>query len=195
MNFTKEELMGNILLKSFLITKIFFCIFIKDNSENILWLNHHRIFNNFTQESMEHHGFLSILPPVLAIALAIKTRQVFVSLLFGIWLGWIILSDGNFVNGTTATVQALVDVFKDAGNTRTIMFSSLVGALIAFIQRSGGVAGFVKLINGFLDKLEKKKNWQQKKNSPTNCMGNRNCNFRRIKYQCFDSRNCVQTNI
>lgn len=106
---------------------------------------------------MEHYGFLSLLPPVLAIVFAIKTRQVFVSLLFGIWLGWIILSDGNLINGTTATIQALVDVFKDSGNTRTIMFSSLVGALIAFIQRSGGVAGFVRWINRFLDFLEQKK--------------------------------------
>lgn len=106
---------------------------------------------------MEHYGFLSILPPVLAILLAIKTRQVFVSLLFGIWLGWIFLSSGNIIDGTNATIQALVDVFKDSGNTRTIMFSCLVGALIAFIQRSGGVTGFVKVINNFLDRLEQKK--------------------------------------
>jgi len=106
---------------------------------------------------MEHYGFLSILPPVLAILLAIKTRQVFVSLLFGIWLGWIFLSSGNIIDGTNAAIQALVDVFKDSGNTRTIMFSCLVGALIAFIQRSGGVTGFVKVINNFLDRLEQKK--------------------------------------
>ncbi len=106
---------------------------------------------------MEHYGFFSILPPILAIILAIKTRQVFVSLLFGIWLGWVILSKGNILTGTTSTIQALVDVFKDSGNTRTIMFSCLVGALIAFIQRSGGVAGFVKMINKFLEKLENKK--------------------------------------
>lgn len=106
---------------------------------------------------MEHYGFLSLLPPILAILFAIKTRQVFVSLLFGIWLGWVILSGGNFIDGSNATIQALVDVFKDSGNTRTIMFSCLVGALIAFIQRSGGVAGFVKVINNFLDRLEQKK--------------------------------------
>ena len=42
---------------------------------------------------MEHYSFWSLFPPLLAIILAIKTRQVFVSLLFGIWLGWIILSE------------------------------------------------------------------------------------------------------
>ncbi|GAB4130092.1 MAG: Na+/H+ antiporter NhaC family protein [Ignavibacteriales bacterium] len=105
---------------------------------------------------MDNFGFWSVLPPVFAIALAIKTKQVFVSLLFGIWFGWIILSGGNILNGTTATIQALVDVFKDPGNTRTIMFSSLVGALIAFIQHSGGVEGFVNRIYSFLNKLEKR---------------------------------------
>lgn len=106
---------------------------------------------------MEHFGFWSLFPPILAIVLAIKTRQVFISLLFGIWLGWIILSKGNFLTGTVSTIEALVNVFKEPGNTRTIMFSSLVGALIAFIQRSGGVEGFVNLINRFLHYLEKKK--------------------------------------
>ena len=106
---------------------------------------------------MEHFGFWSLLHPLIAIILAIKTRQVFVSLFFGIWLGWVVLSDFNILTGTIASIQALVDVFKDSGNTRTIMFSSLVGALIAFIQRSGGVEGFVKYINKLLDYLEKKK--------------------------------------
>ncbi|MBI9070080.1 MAG: sodium:solute symporter [Melioribacteraceae bacterium] len=106
---------------------------------------------------MEHFGFWSLFPPIIAIILAIKTRQVFVSLLFGIWLGWIILSEGNILSGTIATIQALVDVFKDSGNTRTIMFSCLVGALIAFIQSSGGVEGFIKIINKLLNFLERKK--------------------------------------
>lgn len=111
----------------------------------------------FGDYSMEHLGFWSVLPPLLAIVLAIKTRQVFVSLLFGIWLGWLILVDFNIIDGVTATVQALVDVFKEPGNTRTIMFSSLVGALIAFVQRSGGVEGFIGWVGRALRKIEEKK--------------------------------------
>ncbi len=106
---------------------------------------------------MEHYGFWSLFPPLIAIVLAIKTRQVFVSLLFGIWLGWIILKGGNLIDGTVSTIEALVNVFKSPGNTRTIMFSSLVGALIAFVQRSGGVEGFVNRVNNFLHRLEEKK--------------------------------------
>ncbi|MBV6654038.1 MAG: hypothetical protein KI786_09805, partial [Mameliella sp.] len=84
------------------------------------------------------YGFLSLLPPVIAIVLAISTRQVYVSLLFGIWLGWVIIDDFNPVQGSFDTIEALVNVFSDPGNTRTIMFCALVGALIIFIQRSGG---------------------------------------------------------
>ncbi len=103
---------------------------------------------------MEHFGIWSLVPPVIAIILAIKTRQVFIALLFGIWLGWVVLSDWNLLLGTIATIEALVDVFKDSGNTRTIMFSSLVGALIAYIQRSGGVDGFIKIMSSKLEKLD-----------------------------------------
>lgn len=112
---------------------------------------------------MEHFGFWSLLPPLVAITLAIKTRQVFISLLFGIWMGWVILSNGNILNGTINTIQAMVDVFQDAGNTRTIMFSSLVGALIAFVQRSGGVEGFIIYINKFLMKIEERKKTSPRK--------------------------------
>lgn len=95
---------------------------------------------------MEYVGWLSVLPPVLAIVLAILTRQVYLSLFFGIWLGWTILAGGNPLTGLRDALEACVNVFKDGGNTKVIAFSALVGALIAFTQHSGGVAGFVNWI-------------------------------------------------
>jgi tetracycline resistance efflux pump len=106
---------------------------------------------------MESYGILSLAPPVAAILLAIRTRQVFPSLLLGIWLGWLIMSDYHPLVGTLAAVQGLVDVFKDAGNTRTIMFSALVGALIIFIQRSGGVEGFIRYVNRLMSYFERRR--------------------------------------
>ncbi len=107
---------------------------------------------------MEDHavsyGFLSILPPVIAIIIAIWRKQVYLSLLFGIWLGWMIISNGHLWSSIMSTVEALVNVFQDPGNTRTIMFSALVGALILLVQKSGGVLGFVKMMDKMLDKLE-----------------------------------------
>lgn len=92
------------------------------------------------------YGWLSVIPPILAIGLAIKTRQVFLSLFIGIISGWVIINNGNPLTGIASAIQACVDVFKDAGNTRVIIFSAMVGALIALTQASGGVQGFIDLI-------------------------------------------------
>jgi tetracycline resistance efflux pump len=90
---------------------------------------------------------LSLVPPLLAIGCALLTRQVFPSLLLGLWSGYLILAGGNPLVGSLETLNALVDVFSSAGNTRTIIFSALMGALILLMQRSGGVQGFVNEIS------------------------------------------------
>jgi len=106
---------------------------------------------------MDDFGLLSVLPPLLAIVLALLTRQVYISLVLGIWLAWIIISDWNLLQGSIATLEGFVDVFRSPGNTRTIMFSALVGSLLIFIQYSGGVQGFINRIDRLLQSLEKKK--------------------------------------
>jgi len=103
------------------------------------------------------YGFLSIIPPIVAIVLALRTKQVYIALLFGIWFSWFIIKDWNFLEGTIAMIEGMVTVFQSEGNTRTIMFSALVGALLIFIQYSKGVEGFIQLINRKLIKLEDKK--------------------------------------
>ncbi len=112
---------------------------------------------------MHDYGFFSILPPVLAIILALKTKQVYVSLILGTWFGWLIINGWNVVSGTFATIDAFVNVFQSPGNTRTIMFSALVGALLLFIQYSGGVDGFMIGISKFIQRVENKKNIKSRK--------------------------------
>ena len=84
-------------------------------------------------------GIWSLLPPLLAIVLAIVTRQVFISLFAGIVVGYCVVHDWHVLAGIIASLDALVEVFADAGNTRVILFSVLVGSLVALMQRSGGV--------------------------------------------------------
>jgi Na+/H+ antiporter NhaC len=97
---------------------------------------------------MEDPSWLSLLPPIVAIVTAILTKQVYLSLFAGIWLGWTILGGGNVVTGLRDAIQACIDTFKDEGNTKVIAFSALVGSLLAFTQRSGGVAGFIQWVTG-----------------------------------------------
>ncbi|MDW3209860.1 MAG: Na+/H+ antiporter NhaC family protein [Reichenbachiella sp.] len=105
---------------------------------------------------MSEYGFWSLVPPLVAIGLALRTKQVFLSLTLGIWIGWVIIEGGNPLSGSFATLNAFVAVFEDAGNTRTIIFTLLIGALIALIQRSGGVAGFIESVKNVLEKQEQK---------------------------------------
>ena len=95
---------------------------------------------------MTDYGWLSVLPPLLAILLAIKTRQVYLSLFLGIVLGWIIISNGNIFEGFKYSIESIVNVFADAGNTKVIIFCALIGALITLTQANGGMQGFVDLI-------------------------------------------------
>lgn len=95
---------------------------------------------------MESFGWLSILPPLLAIILAIKTKHVYVSLLLGIWLGWTIIDGWNPLAGAVHTVDAMVNAFKDESNTHVILFSAMIGAVITFTQYSGGMKGFIEWV-------------------------------------------------
>jgi Na+/H+ antiporter NhaC len=86
---------------------------------------------------------LSLLPPLFAIGLAVWTRQVYVALATGIWLGWTILSGGNPLSGLSGLIEGTVQVLGEPGNTRILMFSLLIGSLVVYVEASGGVEGFV----------------------------------------------------
>jgi tetracycline resistance efflux pump len=81
---------------------------------------------------------------VLAIGLAILTRQVYLSLAAGVWLGWTIFAGWNPLAGLALAVEGLVAVPGDPGNARVLLFTFGIGALIATMERFGGVRGFVR---------------------------------------------------
>jgi len=95
---------------------------------------------------MSDPTWISVLPPVLAIVLAIWTRQVYLSLAGGLLLAWTILSGWNPVAGLGASIEGAVGVLGGAGDARVIMFTLVIGALIATVEASGGVRGFVALL-------------------------------------------------
>lgn len=108
---------------------------------------------------MTDYGFWSLVPPLLAIGLAIRTKQVVFSLSLGIFVGYLIIQEGNIFKGFLSTVTAFVDVFQSHGNTRTIILTLIIGALIQLIKFSGGINGF---INWVQKKLSGKKNFKGK---------------------------------
>lgn len=88
-------------------------------------------------------GWLVLLPPIVAIVLAMATRQVYLALFVGLWFGTTVLAGGNPLAGLRELADQTVAVFADAGNARVVIFCVLVGGLIALLQASGGVSGFI----------------------------------------------------
>lgn len=85
-----------------------------------------------------------MLPPLVAIGLAVWTRQVYVALAVGIWLGYVILAGGSPLTGLADSIEGTVTVLGSPGNTRVLLFSLLIGALVIYVEASGGVEGFVR---------------------------------------------------
>lgn len=87
--------------------------------------------------------WVSILPPLLAIFIAVASRQVILSLGFGIWLGCTLLSDYNPLAGLRLAIDETVNIMSDAGNARVILFVIFIGSLILIIEQIGGIRGLV----------------------------------------------------
>ena len=96
---------------------------------------------------MYEPNFLSLLPSIVAIILAITTRQVIISLGIGIWLGNVLLNDFNLFTGMSDGINNIVDVFTDVSNTRVLLFTLIIGGLISTIERLGGVSGLISYLN------------------------------------------------
>lgn len=88
-------------------------------------------------------GFLSILPPIIAIGLALVTKEVISSLVIGILSGTFIYAlntTTGFLGVLTSTVDTSVTLMtaKFAENAAILIFLALLGALVAVITRAGG---------------------------------------------------------
>lgn len=92
------------------------------------------------------YGFWSVVPPLLTIILALVTKNVFVSLILGIFVGSMILCNGAIFEGINATFYSFIHTFESNGNTITLMSFLLIGALIYLIERSGGIDGFTEVM-------------------------------------------------
>ena len=88
-------------------------------------------------------SWLTLLPPILAIILAIWKRQVILALVVAIFSAELILVQGSPISAFVQMVERVVGVFESNYSTRVLLFSLLIGALIQLIKISGGVSALV----------------------------------------------------
>ena len=89
-------------------------------------------------------GWLSILPPILAITLALITKEVISSLLIGILSGALIYSIGMHLNPLVGTLDTTFSLIVKSANLNIILFICLLGALIHVITVAGGSKAYGK---------------------------------------------------
>lgn len=92
------------------------------------------------------HGFWSVVPPLLTIVLALVTKNVFISLLIGIFTSSMVLCGGAPLTGLNDAFYSFIHTFESSGNTITLISFLLIGALIYLIEKSGGVEGFTEVM-------------------------------------------------
>lgn len=100
--------------------------------------------------------WMSLLPPLIAIALALILKEVLISLFAGVWVGAFIAGGLRFegflgiIKSLLATVEHYVlKALNDGGHLSVIVFSLLIGGMVAIISRNGGMAGVVKRLTRY----------------------------------------------
>ncbi len=100
--------------------------------------------------------WLSLIPPLVAIMLALFFKEVVVSLFLGIWSGVFIIGGLRieslyyFIMSFLEVIQTyIIGALKSTGHLSVIVFSLLIGGMVAIISKNGGMAGVVKSLSKY----------------------------------------------
>ena len=91
--------------------------------------------------SMYYSTFVALLPPLVAIALALITKEVYSSLFIGILLGGLFVSNWNPVIALDSLLNEGI-IAAISGTAGIFMFLVILGAIVALVNKAGGSAAF-----------------------------------------------------
>lgn len=85
---------------------------------------------------------LSLLPPIIAIVLALLTKEVYSSLFVGILSGALIYSNGNVWNMVLTTFDTMISKICDSWNVGILIFLVMLGIMVSLVNKAGGSAAY-----------------------------------------------------
>ncbi len=111
----------------------------------------------FTKEVNPIPLWMSILPPLLAIFMALIFREVYSALFFGLLVGTTIIyyfQGSYFILAIFQGLFAIVDTYlveslRDSGHLSIIIFSMLIGGMVNLITVNGGMKGVVQKLSKY----------------------------------------------
>lgn len=87
--------------------------------------------------------FMALVPPIIAIALALITKEVYSSLFVGIIAGALLYANFNPVKTVTTTVnEGFISTLADSWNVGILIFLVLLGTIVALVNKAGGSIAF-----------------------------------------------------
>lgn len=93
-------------------------------------------------------GWLSLLPPIIAIALALITKEVISSLMIGILSGALIYAINTGRNPIVGMVQTTFELMADRMDVNILLFLALLGALVVVVTMAGGSRAYGRWATG-----------------------------------------------
>jgi len=94
-------------------------------------------------------GWLTLIPPFLAIVLALLFHQVVPALCAGIWAGASIYYGGPLVGALRLIDHYVVGALADADHVSIVIFSLLLGGMVGIVARAGGTYGLVEALTPY----------------------------------------------
>ncbi len=92
-------------------------------------------------------GLLSLVPPLLAIVLAVLLRQALLALFAGIWVGAFFVHDYDPFVGLVRTFDTyLPATLVDSGHAAIVIFTMALGGMVGVVSRTGGTRALVEAI-------------------------------------------------
>lgn len=99
-----------------------------------------------------NYGILSLLPPIIAVILAIKSKNVILSLFCGGFTGVLIFNHGNpFLAVKTMIGDYLFVQLTDSYNAGVIVLVIFIGGFIKLMEKSGGAQAFSQSVYRFVN--------------------------------------------
>ncbi len=94
------------------------------------------------QSISQYATFWSLLPPIIAIVLALITKEVYISLFVGILSGALIYSGFNPWGMVTNTFDVMIGKLSEGWNVGILIFLVVLGMMVALINKAGGSAAY-----------------------------------------------------
>lgn len=96
-----------------------------------------------------HATFWALVPPIVAIGLALITKEVYSSLFVGILMGGLLYSGFQFeLTVTHIFVDGIIGVLSDSYNVGILVFLVILGAMVSLMNKAGGSAAFGQFAAG-----------------------------------------------